>query len=558
MGKMKRWGIVYIISVAMAVVTCMPGFADTSGKTNILLVFSWHKNMPWQLEIEKGLKEKFKGESLTPNLFFEYMDAGRFKSKNQTDIFKKYLSEKYKSCHIEFVIYESAPAARLFKSSPELFQNSRKFILNPASINNGSHADTATVIPLNPDYKRAAQELLAVSKNKTIYLVAGSLASGKARVKKMAGFLSELDPNKKIVPLVGLPMDRLFEKVSKLEFNSTIFYLLVFKDGNGNTYLPYDVATQISLRANAPVYSLWSALLGSGIVGGYLLSGEKVGHELGSILVNPDIVQNINAKHLNDKFHDFFYDWRQLKRWNIKENLLPSENRILFKQFTFYEMYYKEIVACSFIIVFLITFLWNRWLKKEIRERLKVEENLQKSENRFRSLSDAAFEGIIILDNGKIMDVNNAMAVMFDYPSTKLIGMAFYSLITLEDKDRVEHEILSVSETSCEIIGIKKNGTEFPLEVHAKMSSFKGQQVIVTALRDLTERKKAEEEIKILKGILPICMHCKGIRDDKGYWNQLEAYVHEHSGVEFSHGICPECAKKYYPDLDIYDNDSQL
>ena len=80
----------------------------------------------------------------------------------------------------------------------------------------------------------------------------------------------------------------------------------------------------------------------------------------------------------------------------------------------------------------------------------------------------------------------------------------------------------------------------------------------MTALRDLTEKKKAEEEIKILKGILPICMHCKGIRDDKGYWNQLESYVHEHSGVEFSHGICPECAKKYYPDLDIYDNKSEL
>lgn len=64
--------------------------------------------------------------------------------------------------------------------------------------------------------------------------------------------------------------------------------------------------------------------------------------------------------------------------------------------------------------------------------------------------------------------------------------------------------------------------------------------------------KKALDDIKTLKGIVPICSHCKKIRDDKGYWNQLEAYVQKHSEAEFSHGICPDCAKKFYPDLDIY------
>jgi hypothetical protein len=61
-------------------------------------------------------------------------------------------------------------------------------------------------------------------------------------------------------------------------------------------------------------------------------------------------------------------------------------------------------------------------------------------------------------------------------------------------------------------------------------------------------------EIKTLRGILPICSICKQIRDDKGYWNQIEAYIQEHSEAEFSHGICQECAKKYYPDMDIYDD----
>ena len=66
--------------------------------------------------------------------------------------------------------------------------------------------------------------------------------------------------------------------------------------------------------------------------------------------------------------------------------------------------------------------------------------------------------------------------------------------------------------------------------------------------------QKAVSEIKTLQGILPICSHCKKIRDDNGYWNQIEAYIRDHSEAEFSHGICQECTKKYYPDLDIYDD----
>ncbi len=83
---------------------------------------------------------------------------------------------------------------------------------------------------------------------------------------------------------------------------------------------------------------------------------------------------------------------------------------------------------------------------------------------------------------------------------------------------------------------------------------------------DITDRKRAEDallrernklqdalaQIKTLSGMLPICAGCKKIRDDKGYWNQIESYIRKHSEVEFSHGLCPECARRLYPFLDIY------
>jgi ABC-type amino acid transport substrate-binding protein len=69
----------------------------------------------------------------------------------------------------------------------------------------------------------------------------------------------------------------------------------------------------------------------------------------------------------------------------------------------------------------------------------------------------------------------------------------------------------------------------------------------------IVELQKAFDEVKTLGSLLPICASCKKIRDDKGYWNQLESYIQEHTGTAFSHGICPDCAKKLYPDLDLYD-----
>jgi len=65
------------------------------------------------------------------------------------------------------------------------------------------------------------------------------------------------------------------------------------------------------------------------------------------------------------------------------------------------------------------------------------------------------------------------------------------------------------------------------------------------------ELKEALSKVKQLSGFLPICASCKKIRDDKGYWNQIESYIRDHSEAEFSHGICPECCEKLYPDLNV-------
>ena len=84
----------------------------------------------------------------------------------------------------------------------------------------------------------------------------------------------------------------------------------------------------------------------------------------------------------------------------------------------------------------------------------------------------------------------------------------------------------------------------------------------IAVVEDITDRKRLEEqrdnliedlqfalaEVKTLGGLLPICAHCKNIRDDKGYWGKIETYIHDHSGTDFTHSICPECMKKHFPE----------
>ena len=60
--------------------------------------------------------------------------------------------------------------------------------------------------------------------------------------------------------------------------------------------------------------------------------------------------------------------------------------------------------------------------------------------------------------------------------------------------------------------------------------------------------ERALSDVKTLRGMLPICASCKKVRDDDGYWRQIEAYVRDHSEAEFTHGLCPGCMKEYYPD----------
>ncbi|WP_240744106.1 PAS domain-containing protein [Desulfopila sp. IMCC35006] len=101
-------------------------------------------------------------------------------------------------------------------------------------------------------------------------------------------------------------------------------------------------------------------------------------------------------------------------------------------------------------------------------------------------------------------------------------------------------------------------GLWYTMRIHPYRTIDNVMEGAVISFFDITERKRVEDalqkafdEIRTLRGIVPICAKCKQVRDNKGFWSQVEVYGRDHPEAEFSHGICPECAKELYPDYDL-------
>ena len=127
--------------------------------------------------------------------------------------------------------------------------------------------------------------------------------------------------------------------------------------------------------------------------------------------------------------------------------------------------------------------------------------------------------------------------------------------------------ISALDETADKMKGFGAGGVDYiskPFQMEEVLARVKTHLTLRTLQKDLEEKnirlqglnkdlQRALDEIKTLQGILPICANCKRIRDENNIWKMLEEYICEHSEAEFTHGICPDCAKKLYPHIKLED-----
>lgn len=178
-------------------------------------------------------------------------------------------------------------------------------------------------------------------------------------------------------------------------------------------------------------------------------------------------------------------------------------------------------------------------------------------------LTESMPDALLVLDvQNRIVDLNPAARRIFGHSLQSAIGRPIRDLITSTERTR---ELLESEDEQRGELHVSVDGFPRVFDLHVSpLRHWRGWLTgRLLVLRDVTHYKRLEQEreeliqglqdalaqVKRLRGLLPICANCKRIRDDEGYWHSVESYVSEHSDADFTHSICPDCARKLYPEL---------
>ena len=536
---------------------------------DILIIESYDPSTPWSRAIFEGLTKVKQTSSYNIRFYFEYIDKLRLTADTNYHDLYKHIKSKYKSIKFSGVIADSDFASDfVIEYGNALVGNAPKVLYSNQQ--NSTIASNPTYLSLIGEAEQSVEKTaeIALAQNpeaKSILIIEGNNAVSKCRVRTLVEKLKDYN-HLSVKVLSKFSIDELNKTVSNLDRNTIVFCTLIFCENSEQPSSPQNVIKQLAELSTAPIYSFWSTFINTGIVGGDTLDGEVAGSQLATAIL--DYLKDGRFKNSYNTLHTYF-DWKAAHRFNIDLKNIPDGATIINRPISIWNEYHHELVAIaiSLIILAIGAIFWLRRLsqlnailrksrdelearvKERTHELVKKNQDLTDSEKRFRSLSDAAFEGIIFIEKGIIIDANNAIEQIFACSLSEIINSPTADFIAPEEREKVKNSISSHYSQPYESKGLKKDGTIFPVQIHGKNFSYQGREIRVTAIRDLTELKKSEEEIKILRGFIPICASCKKIRDDKGYWNQLESYISKHSTAQFSHSICPKCAKELYPEL---------
>ncbi len=220
-------------------------------------------------------------------------------------------------------------------------------------------------------------------------------------------------------------------------------------------------------------------------------------------------------------------------------------------------------------------------LRSELHALRQTEESFRKIKETLSIVYDAidsTVGGVAITDpTGRIMYVNSSFLRMFEYADHKEIEGINAADLFPGKEIQVFNDVRTITGSTTsrtdEFTVQRRDGTCFFVEVSSSVvKDSSGQAVgLMASFVDISGRKQTELErdqlirklqdalanIKILKGLLPICASCKKIRDDQGYWHNVDSYIHTYGGIDFTHSLCPECASRLYPDLFAKDDETR-
>ncbi len=277
-----------------------------------------------------------------------------------------------------------------------------------------------------------------------------------------------------------------------------------------------------------------------------------------------DMLGYSRDEYLGHKFSEFCADQGAaedfLKRLHQGETLNNVEVRV-----RCHNGEIKQLLLNSNVLWEDKKFIHTRCFSRDVTERKRGEEASAYLASIVEN-SDDAIIGMRL--DGVIKTWNRGAERLYGYTADEVKGRRISFLIPPYRPEEMQELFARIVEgrpiERYETIRLRKDGA--PVEVALTLSAIRdarGRVIGVSAIeRDITTSKREEEEkvklideltmalanVRTLRGLLPICASCKKIRDDQGYWQKVESYISSHSEAEFTHGICPECLQRLYPE----------
>ena len=492
--------------------------ADTLKPTKkVLLIHSFEPFLPYAITVTQSIQAAFQSDqSFQVDLYTEYLDLARFPGEEYRRRLLEHIRYKYLKKSVDLIVVTLFPALDILLKDGEKFFPGVPIVfctIEEQQIKLLPLRANITGVAADVDAKKTLEAALRLQPGtRKVIVIGGAHQNDKAAEVPVRQALKEYEGRLDITYLTGTAMETILKTVSGLPEDSIVLYMTIFQDGSGKSFVPREAATLISRTSNAPVYSLFGSYLGYGIVGGRLISFEEQGKkaaEMGlrilhgqrpaelPILTSPNIYQ---------------FDWRQLKRWNIRESRLPPDSRVMFKKRTLWAEYKWAIVGVfafgvieSVLIVILLT---QRVRRRRIEEALR--ENQRSMETLLSNLPGMACR--CRNDRQWTMEfVSQGSLPLTGYVPEDLIGNArisFNELIHPDDQEFVWEETQKALMSRRHFqfnyrirtaAGTVKWVWEQGCGVFHKDSSLIALEGFIV---DITERKRAEGEIRRLNAEL--------------------------------------------------------
>jgi PAS domain S-box-containing protein len=442
----------------------------------------------------------------------EYTDLSRNTSKIYTDQLADLFKLKYGNIPPDVIIAHLSPDSEFVQNlCDNVFPNAKIIFFFPDSapenIINRYHGKATGILFTKP-YEGSIKTIIKLLPGtKNIYFISGNLPFEQNDVRQAKDVFSKYTDKADIIYLTGLPPDEILKKVSDPPENSVIFFTTYIGAPDGKWILSHDLLSLVSESAKMPIFSYFDQNFEKDILGGEMISSEKLGEKAGELAIR--LLEGEDPAGIRPEMAPTIsmFNWRQMQKWGIDEKLLPGNGIIKYRESSFFEKYRWRILL--WISLVLLQSALIAYLVTNLARRRQAEKALSDSERKYRRLIESTRDAIISIDrDGIIKTCNMGAAEMFGYPEDEIIGHSLMILSPKDARERLSANIKGVAAEDgfleYESAMIKKDESIIPVKVGMSALKNESDEIIglILIIRDVSEQKIAEEERRSLETAL--------------------------------------------------------